>query len=214
MDCFVTDIDNTIADTRNRVRRALEEIDRPEVYERTADRYGGFGDHLDGKEQERFWSLFLSGKYLHLDEPAPGSAELLRGINNAGIDLIYRTGRHEGNGDSMRPGTETWLEDHGFPTPEIEGVKLFMKPRRKMNDKEFKLDKLGEEFSGNSGPEEVLGIGDHPDDALVYDRVGMRPILLDWLGLFPKRELENSVPGVTVIGDWREVERELAGSLE
>jgi hypothetical protein len=43
--------------------------------------------------------------------------------------------------------------------------------------------------------------------------VGIRPILLDWLGLFSTRELENSVPGVTVLGDWQEIERELAGSI-
>lgn len=214
MDCFVTDIDNTIADTRNRLRRALEEIDRPEVFEKTADRYGGFGDHLDGKEEERFWSLFLSGKFLHLDEPAPGSAALLRRINDAGVDLIYLTGRHEGNGDSMRPGTESWLEDHGFPSPESEGVKLFMKSRRKTNDKEFKLTKLGEEVSGKSCLEEVVGVGDHPNDALVYSQVGIRPILLDWLGLFSKRELENSVSGVTVIGDWHGVHRVLVGLLK
>ncbi|MFB6214525.1 MAG: hypothetical protein ABEI54_01520 [Candidatus Bipolaricaulia bacterium] len=36
MNYFVTDIDNTIADTRNRLRRSLEEIDRVEVYEKTA----------------------------------------------------------------------------------------------------------------------------------------------------------------------------------
>lgn len=212
MNYFVTDIDNTIADTRNRLRRSLEEIDRVKVYEETADQYGGFGDYLDTEEEEAFWSLFLSNRFLHLDRPAPGAAEFLQKISDEGVEIVYLTGRHDQEGDSMRPGTESWLEDHGFPSPDRSGVKLFMKPYRKMDDRKFKLAKLRDEFAEKSDPEEVIGIGDHPDDALVYNRVGIRPILLDWLGLFSNQELQNSVSGVKIIEDWQGLEREFYSS--
>lgn len=212
MNYFVTDIDNTIADTRNRLRRSLEEIDRVEVYEKTADRYGGFGDYLDTKEEEAFWSLFLSNRFLHLDRPAPGAAEFLQKIRDEGVEIVYLTGRHDEEGDSMRPGTESWLEGHGFPSPDRSGVELFMKPERKMGDREFKLAKLRNKFSEKSNPEEVIGIGDHPNDALVYNRVGIRPVLLDWFGLFSNQELQNSVSGVKIVEDWEELEREFYGS--
>lgn len=212
MNYFVTDIDNTIADTRNRLRRSLEEIDRVKVYEETADQYGGFGDYLDTEEEEAFWSLFLSNRFLHLDRPAPGAAEFLQKISDEGVEIVYLTGRHDEEGDSMRPGTESWLEDHGFPSPDRSGVKLFMKPYRKMDDRKFKLAKLRDVFVEKSDPEEVIGIGDHPDDALVYNRVGIRPILLDWLGLFSNQELQNSVSGVKIVEDWQGLEREFYSS--
>lgn len=213
MRSFVTDIDNTIADTGNRILRSLEEIERVEVFEKTADRYGGFGDYLDGKEEEEFWRLFLSNRFLHLDEPAQGAAELLRKINRKGVEIIYLTGRHEERGDSMRSGTESWLGRHNFPSPEDTGVKLFMKPRRKMEDRQFKLAKLRDEFSGKLEPGEVIGVGDHPNDALVYNQVGIRPILLKWSNLFSNRELESSVSGVTIIEGWKGLEKELSDSI-
>ncbi|MBS3786987.1 hypothetical protein KGY79_02185 [Candidatus Bipolaricaulota bacterium] len=212
MNCFVTDIDNTIADTRDRLRRSLEEIDRVEVYGETADRYGGFGEYLDEEEEERFWNLFLSNRFLHLDSPAPGAAKFLQKIKDEGVKIIYLTGRHDEEGDSMRPGTESWLEEYGFPSPSVTGVKLFMKPRRKTNDRKFKLAKLQKEFSEKSRLKEIIGIGDHPDDALVYNRVGIRSVLLDWLGLFSNQELQNSASGVKIVEDWQELEREFYGS--
>ncbi|MCF7876272.1 hypothetical protein K9M06_04370 [Candidatus Bipolaricaulota bacterium] len=212
MNVFVTDIDNTIADTRDRLRRSLEAIDRGKVYEETADRYGGFGDYLDAEEEEAFWSLFLSNRFLYLDRPAPGAAEFLRKIKNEAVEIVYLTGRHDEEGDSMRSGTESWLEGHGFPSPDRSGVKLLMKPRRKMEDRKFKLARLRDEFSGKSRAGEVIGIGDHPDDALVYNRAGIRPFLLDWLGLFSIQELQNSVSGVKIVEDWQGLERELYGS--
>ncbi|MFB6291609.1 MAG: HAD family hydrolase [Candidatus Bipolaricaulia bacterium] len=209
MDCFITDVDNTIADTRNRLRRSLAEIKREEVFAETADRFGGFEDYLDGEEEEAFWNLFLSDKFLHMDEPAPGAAEFLRKLKSEGVSIVYLTGRHEGNGSSMKSGTETWLEEHGFPSPNHAKVSLFMKPLRKMDDKEFKLAKLQEEFSVKSESGEAIGVGDHPNDALVYSRVGVRPILLNWLGMFTNQELLNSASEVTVVEDWQELETKL-----
>jgi len=212
MDYFVADVDNTIADTRNRLLRSLEEIDRAVVFEKTADRYGGFGDYLDEKEEDDFWQIFLSGRFLHLDKPAKGAAKFLRKLKDEGVEIVYLTGRHDEKNDSMRSGTEAWLEEHGFPSPDTSDVRLFMKPRRSMNDREFKLAKLREEFSDKLEPGEVIGVGDHPDDAIVYNSVGVRPVLINWLGLFSSKELRNSVSGVKIVEDWQGLEKEIYGS--
>lgn len=210
LDCFITDIDNTIADTTGRLRRSLREIGREEVFAKTSDRFGGFSDYLDSREMKKFWGLFLSGEFLHLDEPAPGAAEFLHKVVDEGIDLIYLTGRHDQLEDTMRPGTESWLEENGFPVPDGSGTKLFMKPRRNMEDKGFKLAQLKEAFSSKLASFEGVGVGDHPDDALIYNRAGVKPILLDWPGLFTKNELRNSASGVAVLEDWAEVEKEVS----
>lgn len=210
LEYFITDIDNTIADTTKRIRRSLREIDREEVFARTSDRFGGFSDHLDPRELEEFWELFLSDDFLYLDNPAPGAAKFLHKVVDEGINLIYLTGRHDQPEDSMRPGTESWLDENGFPVPDGIETKLFMKPRRNMEDKGFKLALLKEEFSENLASCKSVGVGDHPDDALIYNRAGVKPILLDWPGLFTKNELRDSVPGVAVLEDWAEVEEEIS----
>jgi len=209
LEYFITDIDNTIADTRLRLRRSLREIGREEVFAKTSDRFGGFSEYLDSRELNKFWGLFLSGEFLYLDEPAPGAAEFLHKLVDEGIDLIYLTGRHDQPEDTMRPGTESWLEESGFPVPNGSGTKLFMKPKRYMEDKEFKLALLKEEFSGRRGSDKVVGVGDHPDDALLYKQAGIRPMLLNWIGLFTIEELNNSVSGVTVVDSWPEIEKEV-----
>lgn len=209
LEYFITDVDNTIADTSKRIRQSLREIGREEVFAKTSDRFGGFSDYLEPPELKNFWGLFLSGEFLHLDKPAPGSAQFLQKLVDKGIKLIYLTGRHDQPGDTMRPGTESWLEENGFPVPDGSGAKLFMKPRRNMEDKKFKLDLLGDEFSEKSISPNAVGVGDHPDDALIYTQAGVKPILLDWPGLFTKNELRDSASGVAVMEDWAEVEEEV-----
>jgi len=185
MEYLVVDIDNTIADTRRRVKASLDRVGRVEVYPKAAESYGGFDKYLTPDEEERFWQLFLSDKFLHLDEPAEGSAQVLRDIRGNGVELFYLTGRHDETGDSMRPGTETWLKENGFPAPDQNGVSLCMKFRRKMEDEEFKRELLGNEFGERPAPGEAVGVGDNPDDAVVYSEAGIRPILINWLELFP-----------------------------
>lgn len=209
LEYFITDIDNTIADTTGRLRRSLREIGREEVFAKTSDRFGGFSDHLNPQELEEFWGLFLSDDFLHLDKPAPGAAEFLLKVVDEGIDLIYLTGRHDQPEDTMRPGTESWLEENGFPVPDGSETKLFMKPKRYMEDKKFKLDLLGNEFSDKLNSPKAVGVGDHPNDALIYNQAGVKPILLDWPGLFTKNELRDSASGVAIMENWAEVEEEV-----
>lgn len=209
LEYFITDIDNTIADTTQRLRRSLRELGREEVFAKTSERFGGFAEYLDPEELSKFWKLFLSGEFLHLDEPAPESARILQVMVDEGIKLIYLTGRHDQSGDTMRPGTERWLENHGFPIPDETEIKLLMKPKRNMEDREFKLALLKDQLSGKLPSERAVGVGDHPDDALVYVKAGVKPILLGWPGLFTTEELRDSASGVAVMNDWVEVEEKV-----
>ncbi len=209
LDFLVTDIDNTIADTRGRLRRSLRAVGREEVFAETADQFGGFDDYLAPEEEEEFWRVFLSGKFLHHDRPAPGAAEFLGELKEEGVEIFYLTGRHDQAGDSMRAGTEAWLRENDFPDPAEAGISLFMKPTRKKNDREFKLELLEEKLSTKSPSVGAIGIGDHPDDAFVYNRVGIRPVLLNWLGLFSPEELRNSASRAKVVASWPELEEEL-----
>ncbi len=208
MDIFITDVDNTIADTRKRMERSLREIGRGEVFEKTRKEFGGFGKFLSEDELDHLWRVFLSDRYVHLDTPEPDSARVLNGLLQRGVRVIYLTGRHDEEGDTMRPGTERWLRENGFPEPGVGGVRLFMKPQRRMNDRKFKVTRL-REFMKELGPASkrgVVGIGDMPDDACAYSQARITPILLDWLGLFSREDLLNSAKDVTVLSGWDEVE--------
>lgn len=205
---MITDIDNTIADTNRRMRRSLREIGREEVFEKTSDQFGGFSEYLSPSELDQLWEVFLSGRYIHLDVPAPGAAALLTELVDEGLELTYLTGRHDQGGDTMRPATEEWLGEHGFPLPGKDEVELFMKPGRDIEDREFKLDLLKREFSPSSTGV-IAGIGDHPDDCLVYGEAGVKPIMLNWQGFFSERELEAQAEGAQVVKSWKEIGKEL-----
>lgn len=209
LNTFITDIDNTIADTSARLKRSLKEVGREEVYGKTAEQFGGFSDYLQAEELERFWGIFLSGRFLYLDEPAPDAAKFLTRLVEAEVDLVYLTGRHDDTGDTMRPGTVNWLEKNGFPPPGRNGTELYMKPERSGGDMEFKLDCLGDLCRKSPGSDELIGVGDHPDDAVAYRRSGVQPFLLTWPNLFSRSELEASVDGVEIVENWKGLEEVL-----
>lgn len=208
MKIFVVDVDNTIADTRERMKCSLEDIDRGYVYEKTSKKFGGFREFLTEYELEELFRIFLSNKYLYLDEPESDSARVLAELVRRDVKIIYLTGRHDQRGDTMRPGTEEWLREHGFPHPKRPDVQLIMKPRRRMDDWEFKVRKLDSLTAKKPKLDgrEVVGIGDMPDDVQAYSGAGIKPILLDWLGLFSRRQLNNSAHDVTVLKSWKQVE--------
>ncbi|MFP3953264.1 MAG: HAD family hydrolase [Candidatus Acetothermia bacterium] len=208
MHTLITDVDNTIADTRKRMERSLSEIGRGGVFEGTREEFGGFHKFLSEDELDRLWRVFLSDKYVHLDRPEPDSARVLNGLVQRGIKLIYLTGRHDEGGDTMRPGTEEWLREHGFPVPGEGDVRLLMKPERRADDKVFKLRELRglNRETNRDEARRIVGIGDMPDDASAYSQAGVEPILLDWLGLFSRDDLLNAADDVTVLNSWEEVE--------
>jgi|GEM_PF-1373234 len=210
MKILVTDIDNTIADVRPRLRASLRAVGRPEVYGKSKDSYGGFKKFLEEGELNRFWSIFLSDRFLELDRPAPGAARSLKLLADR-VDLfLYLTGRQDEEGDSMRPGTVEWLGEGGFPLPDGREVVLEMKPRREMDDFRFKREVLRRRIERLGGRREKIlgvGIGDLPDDARAYGEAGLRPLLLTWPGLFEEEILISATVDTVLASDWTEARR-------
>ena len=203
---LVTDIDNTIADTRPRLNLTLKEIGRGEVFEKSLGTYGGFKSYLSEKELEKFWSLFLSNNYLEADAPIEGSSEALTRIVLDNIPILYLTGRHHSKSMSMRQGTLDWLKENNFPLPTEDGVFLKMKPAFGMDDKSFKINFLKKETTSlKSG----IGIGDLPDDVDVYARSGLMPILINAINNFKTEELRKKYQNVYIVNSWKQIEKKV-----
>lgn len=62
----VLDVDGVLVDCSGRLGRSLEEVGATSVSE------------LKGEQRKRFWEIFLSEKYIHLDKPNPVGVELAR----------------------------------------------------------------------------------------------------------------------------------------
>jgi len=198
---LVCDIDNTLLNTRPRVRRCLEAMDRGEVFEQSPRTYGGFKEMLSSDEVRRFFELFLSDAYLDFDRPLPGAATTLHAWVETGRHLVYLTGRHDAPGDSMRAGTKAWLADHGYPVPDST-LKLIMKPGRNQNDRSYKqaaLEELG------PFPPYSFGLGDLPHEGPMYAQAGLKPVLVSQVGLFSLHDLTQPCPEVCVAANWEDV---------
>ncbi|MGQ9478189.1 MAG: HAD family hydrolase [Candidatus Bipolaricaulia bacterium] len=208
---LVTDIDNTILRTERRLRKVLEELGWEGLFSQIQARYDGVKALLKPEEQELFYRLFLSERYLWLDEPLPGAAEALQALREAGYRIVYLTGRHDAPGDSMRAGTEAWLEEHGFPHPGDGSTLLWMKPKRGLDDRDFKGEALKEILK--LGPVRA-GIGDRESDIEAYLNYGIPAILVrgDHYSRGAPREGPCSIEaGVKVVRDWWELKALLLG---
>lgn len=199
---IITDVDNTILDTRTRVKLSLQEIGRGELYDKTKNSYGGFEQYLDEAELETFWSICLSDQYIATDEPEPYASEVLSHLVAGGLNLLYLTGRHQSDPNSMREGTKQWLHVHQFPIPDEESVRLKMKPKMDMNDWSFKQQTL-REFVSNK--DVIAGVGDLPQDAQVYQQFNIPPIIVTWLGLIDVSEIKETGTDIELAQDWREI---------
>lgn len=196
---IVVDLDGTVL--RNDLRKYLSVAEmKPELsYEEINETYGI--DHLLSKEQkEGFMNVFLSEKYLHLDEPVEGAAECLWRMKSK-FNIAYVTGRQDEPGNSMRDGTEKWIIDNGFPVPNGIDVTLTMKPSRSANDKEYKLGAV------RAIGDAVAGIGDITTDHEVYEENGLKSIIL-YTNRLKDMLREKKTP---VVKDWQEIEAILEG---
>jgi FMN phosphatase YigB (HAD superfamily) len=79
----VFDIDGVLIDNSERYRMALREVS-DKVVSHT---------ELRGVDRTRFWEVFLSPKYLHLDRPVEKALELLRARKREGYPIVIITGR-------------------------------------------------------------------------------------------------------------------------
>lgn len=198
---LVCDVDNTICDTRPRVKRCLESIGRPEVYDLTVGSYGGFKEMLSPEEVDRFFQIFLSNRFLNVDTPLPGAADVLHQWCEHHY-LIYLTGRHDVQGDSMREGTEAWLKTHHYPTPHQDQVQLWMKPSRYAVDIDYKNNALA---TLSDQHQLCAGLGDLPHEGPMYAAFGLKPIIISTVGMFPEDELRSTHPDVVVTANWSDV---------
>ncbi len=205
---LVCDVDNTICSTRPRVKRCLEAIGRPEVYGQTANSYGGFKEMLSAEEVDQFFQIFLSNQFLDVDTPLPDAAKVLHQWAND-HHLIYLTGRHDVQGDSMREGTETWLKTHDYPFPNQDQIQLWMKPSRYAVDLDYKNDALA---TLSDQYQLCAGLGDLPHEGPMYAAFGLKPIIMSTVGMFPEEELRATNPDVIVTAKWSEVTGILASA--
>ena len=107
----VFDIDNTLIDSRDRYYASL----RLASNGKKVDSFSSLTD----EEREKFWSIFLSPKLLHLDKPIKSSIDELLDRYKKGYKIIILTGRPV----SMKEDTIKQLKLFGIPYHE-----LYMRP--------------------------------------------------------------------------------------
>jgi Predicted phosphatases len=95
----VFDIDGVLVDCSERLEKSLEEV-------------GATKDDLEHSPEarRRFWRVFLSEKYMHLDRPVDAAVELLRERRKS-YGVVIVTGRPK---TLLKP-TIKQLEDFGIP---------------------------------------------------------------------------------------------------
>lgn len=133
---LVTDLDNTLIDSRERFNRSIAEA---VGYSSTASVSPTLDPKKLSKDQrDRFYGVFLSGEYMDLDIPVNGSVKVLSKLRSLGLGIIYLTGRHHSKEESMKTETLKTLSRFGFPMPNAKDVVLCMKPRKASPTDEFK----------------------------------------------------------------------------
>lgn len=87
-----------------------------------------------------FWAeRFFSSDYLYMDTPYEGAVAYVRALREAGVVVVYLTGRWEG----MRAATATALQDAGFPWDEdARSTRLVTKPTAEMDDLLYKAGEM------------------------------------------------------------------------
>lgn len=84
-----------------------------------------------------YWrKTFFSNEYLHQDIPFPGAVDFVQRLAQAGVQIIYLTGRDQ---HRMGVGSREVLQKWDFPLHESL-ARLVLKPHRGLDDAEFKRD--------------------------------------------------------------------------
>ncbi len=196
---LVTDLDNTLIDSRERFKRSVAEA-------------AGFTsiaaipptfkiDRLSKDQRDRFYRLFLSGGHMDLDVPVKGSVEVLSRLRSLGLGTIYLTGRHHSKEESLKSETLRTLSRFGFPIPNGIDTMLYMKPRKMSPTDDFKravLARLATRL------DLAVGVDDEPDDLLVI--ADFVPLAI---GVALSSEVAREITSkmrVPIARDWFEVE--------
>jgi beta-phosphoglucomutase-like phosphatase (HAD superfamily) len=147
----VLDLDGCLFDTRPRQVHIFRELASRPGFERLAHvraehfldwslrrtcRNAGLDDawiDANFEHLRTFWETrFFSGAYVLYDHAMPGAPALVRHVHNAGLHVVYLTGRDE----TMRAGTEEALHRHLFPLG--DRATLICKPDAALEDTAFK----------------------------------------------------------------------------
>lgn len=87
------------------------------------------------KHAKQYWrKRFFGNEYLVHDQPTDGALEFVRALHEMGAKIVYLTGRDV---PLMAFGTYDQLRFHRFPI-ESERTRLILKPKRHIDDLEFK----------------------------------------------------------------------------
>ena len=131
MEVIVSDIDGTVLNVSERIRAVLEEIGAPAAKDSIRA-----ADTLRGSMRSRFFTVFLSEKYTHLDTPIPAVIAMLKEQQlRTGLPVVFLTGRPS----SMRKSTKGALAATGIAYEE-----LILRPRSRQMQRttEFKVEAL------------------------------------------------------------------------
>ena len=127
------------------VRRILGGLEFSQLGYYLTDTFGGldFGStpvrEVEGalEASKKFWAnRFFTNEYLSFDEPYAGAVEFANSVYDAGIEIIYLTGRDE---PGMGPGTRARLIKDGFPF-DRERTHLILKRDFHLDDLEHKSE--------------------------------------------------------------------------
>lgn len=148
----VLDLDGCLFDTRPRQVRIFRELASrkgyDELYRVTTDHFvdwslrgtlrnAGIGEAWIDEHYAavRSWweARFFTSDGVEHDDAMPGAAALVRAIHEAGLHVVYLTGRDE----TMRLGTEASLRAWGFPY-DVDRTTLLVKPDFRQDDTAFK----------------------------------------------------------------------------
>ncbi len=98
----VFDIDNTLLDVSERYMTCIREVGLDPNRSLYKESYW---------KRQRFWKIFLSDKYLHLDKPDIETINLVRRLHKNGYGIILLTGRPE----DMRRDTQEQMKKFRVP---------------------------------------------------------------------------------------------------
>jgi phosphoglycolate phosphatase-like HAD superfamily hydrolase len=196
---LVTDLDNTLIDSRERLKRSIADA---VGYSSRASVSSILDPKTLSKDQrDRFYDVFLSGEYMDLDIPVKGSVEVLSTLKSSGLGIIYLTGRHHSKKESMKTETLKTLSRYGFPMPDGQTVLLQMKPRKSSPTDEFKrlvLEQLSKKLYL------AVGLDDETNDLQVM--ADFIPLVIGVaLSLEAARQISSKLK-IPIARDWFEVE--------
>jgi hypothetical protein len=127
------------ASQHQELRRALDGLPRKSLPYLLEDvlALGGVDDPEVVQKATAFWAKrFFTDDYQRYDEPTPGAVAFVRKVFDAGITVVYLTGR---DSPGMLVGCCASLRQHGFPVG-VPHTAVVLKPDFETADAVFKKD--------------------------------------------------------------------------